>query len=47
MLGAELTLAGVDAVIVERRATPELDGSRAGGLYPRSLEDLDQRGVAD
>ena len=47
MLGAELTLAGVDAVIVERRATPELDGSRAGGLYPRSLEVLDQRGVAD
>jgi 2-polyprenyl-6-methoxyphenol hydroxylase-like FAD-dependent oxidoreductase len=47
MLGAELTLAGVDVVVVERRATQELDGSRAGGLHARTLEVLDQRGVVD
>jgi 3-(3-hydroxy-phenyl)propionate hydroxylase len=47
VLGAELLLGGVDAVIVERRAGPELDGSRAGGLHARTLEVLDQRGVAD
>jgi 3-(3-hydroxy-phenyl)propionate hydroxylase len=47
MLGAELTLAGVDVAVVERRATIELDGSRAGGLHARTLEILDQRGVAD
>src|SRR5262249_32235707 len=46
MLAAELTLANVDVVVVERRATQELDGSRAGGLYPRTIEVLDQRGVA-
>jgi 2-polyprenyl-6-methoxyphenol hydroxylase-like FAD-dependent oxidoreductase len=46
-LGAELTLAGVDVVIVERRATQELDGSRAGGLHSRTIEVLDQRGVAE
>ena len=47
MLAAELALAGVDAVIVERRASQELDGSRAGGLHARTIEVLDQRGVAD
>ena len=47
MLAAELKLAGVDAVIVERRANQDLDGSRAGGLHPRSIEVLDQRGVAE
>src|SRR6185503_10374048 len=49
MLGAELTLAGVDVAIVERRATSELEGSRAGagGLHSRTLEVLDQRGVVD
>jgi 2-polyprenyl-6-methoxyphenol hydroxylase-like FAD-dependent oxidoreductase len=47
MLAAELTLAGVDAVVIERRASLELDGSRAGGLHARSLEVLDQRGVVD
>ena len=47
MLGAELALAGVDAVIVERRADQELAGSRAGGLHSRTIEVLDQRGVAD
>lgn len=47
MLAAELTLAGVDAAIVERRAGHELDGSRAGGLHARTIEVLDQRGVAE
>ena len=47
MLAAELTLAGIDVVIVERRASQELDGSRSGGLHARTLEVLDQRGVAD
>ncbi|MGE0729820.1 MAG: FAD-dependent monooxygenase [Acidimicrobiia bacterium] len=47
MLAAELRVAGVDALIVERRATQDLDGSRAGGLHPRTIEVLDQRGVAE
>jgi 3-(3-hydroxy-phenyl)propionate hydroxylase len=47
MLAGELTLAGVDVVIVEPRATPDLDGSRAGGLYSRTIEVLDQRGIAE
>jgi 2-polyprenyl-6-methoxyphenol hydroxylase-like FAD-dependent oxidoreductase len=47
MLAAELALARVDVVIVERRETQDLVGVRAGGLLPRTLEVLDQRGVAD
>jgi 3-(3-hydroxy-phenyl)propionate hydroxylase len=47
MLAAELALAGIDVAIVERRASQELDGSRAGGLHSRTIEVLDQRGVAD
>ncbi|HEX7275772.1 MAG TPA: FAD-dependent monooxygenase [Acidimicrobiales bacterium] len=47
MLAAELTLAGIDVVVVERRASQELDGSRAGGLHARTIEVLDQRGVAE
>ncbi len=47
MLAGELTLAGVDAAIVERRASAELIGSRAGGLHSRTIEVLDQRGIAD
>jgi 2-polyprenyl-6-methoxyphenol hydroxylase-like FAD-dependent oxidoreductase len=46
MLAGELALAGVDAAIVERRASQELDGSRAGGLHSRTIEVLDQRGIA-
>jgi 2-polyprenyl-6-methoxyphenol hydroxylase-like FAD-dependent oxidoreductase len=46
MLAGELALAGVDVAIVERRASQELAGSRAGGLHARSLEVLDQRGIA-
>jgi 2-polyprenyl-6-methoxyphenol hydroxylase-like FAD-dependent oxidoreductase len=47
MLGAELALAGVDVAIVERRASQDLAGARAGGLQSRTLEVLDQRGVVD
>jgi 2-polyprenyl-6-methoxyphenol hydroxylase-like FAD-dependent oxidoreductase len=47
MLAAELALAKVDVAIVERRATFELDDSRAGGLLSRTIEVLDQRGIAD
>src|SRR5215218_7025515 len=47
MLAAELALAGVDVAIVERRASHNLTGSRAGGLHSRTIEVLDQRGIAD
>jgi 2-polyprenyl-6-methoxyphenol hydroxylase-like FAD-dependent oxidoreductase len=47
MLAGELTLAGIDVAIVERRASQELDGSRSGGLHSRTIEVLDQRGIAD
>jgi 2-polyprenyl-6-methoxyphenol hydroxylase-like FAD-dependent oxidoreductase len=47
MLAAELALADVDAVVVERRSSQELDGPRARGLHARTIEVLDQRGVAD
>lgn len=47
MLAGELALAGVDVAIVERRSTPELAGSRAGGFHSRTIEILDQRGIAD
>ena len=47
MLAADLSVAGVDVVLVERRATPELVGSRAGGFHARTLAILDQRGIVD
>jgi 3-(3-hydroxy-phenyl)propionate hydroxylase len=47
MLAGELALAGIDVVIVERRLSQDLDGSRAGGLHARTIEVLDQRGIAD
>src|SRR5215212_6343576 len=47
MLAAELALAGVDVAIVERRASQDLVGSRAGGLHSRTIEVFDQRGIAD
>jgi 3-(3-hydroxy-phenyl)propionate hydroxylase len=46
-LEGELALAGVDVVIVERRASHDLAGSRAGGLHSRTIEVLDQRGIAE
>jgi 3-(3-hydroxy-phenyl)propionate hydroxylase len=47
MLAGELKLANVDVAIVERRATQELAGTRAGGLHARTLEMLDLRGLAE
>jgi 2-polyprenyl-6-methoxyphenol hydroxylase-like FAD-dependent oxidoreductase len=47
MLAAELALAGVDVAIVERRPAGEPVESRAGGFHARTIEVLDQRGVAD
>jgi 2-polyprenyl-6-methoxyphenol hydroxylase-like FAD-dependent oxidoreductase len=47
MLAGELALAGVEVAIVERRASQDLIGSRAGGLHSRTIEVLDQRGIAD
>jgi 2-polyprenyl-6-methoxyphenol hydroxylase-like FAD-dependent oxidoreductase len=40
-------LARIDVAIVERRENQELVGSRAGGLQTRTIEVLDQRGIAD
>src|SRR6266516_5097810 len=47
MLDGELKLAGIDVVIIERRANQHVDGSRARGLHSRAVEVLDQRGIAD
>jgi 2-polyprenyl-6-methoxyphenol hydroxylase-like FAD-dependent oxidoreductase len=47
MLAAELTLAGTDVLIVERRASFQLESSRSRGLHSRTIEVLDQRGVAE
>jgi len=47
MVAGELALAGVDVAILERRASQDLVGSRAGGLHSRTIEMLDQRGIAD
>jgi 3-(3-hydroxy-phenyl)propionate hydroxylase len=47
MLAAELALAGVDVAIVERRASQDLVGARAGGLHSRTIEVFDQRGIAE
>jgi 3-(3-hydroxy-phenyl)propionate hydroxylase len=47
MLAGELALQGVDVVVVERRTNQEVEGSRAGGLLARTIEVLDQRGIAE
>ena len=47
MLAGELALAGVDVALVERRPSQELSGSRALGITSRTIEVLDQRGIAD
>ncbi|MBL8680441.1 MAG: FAD-dependent monooxygenase [Myxococcales bacterium] len=46
-LAAELALARVDVAIVEPRAAQVVEGLRAGGLHARTIEILDQRGVAE
>jgi 2-polyprenyl-6-methoxyphenol hydroxylase-like FAD-dependent oxidoreductase len=47
MLAAELALAKVDVAVIERRPDHVLAGSRGGGFHSRTIEVLDQRGVAD
>jgi 2-polyprenyl-6-methoxyphenol hydroxylase-like FAD-dependent oxidoreductase len=47
MLAGELALAGIDVAIVERRVSQDVVESRAGGLHSRTIEILDQRGIAD
>jgi len=47
MLAGELKLAHVGVAIVERRTNQDLVGSRARGLHSRTIEVLDQRGLAD
>ena len=47
MLAGELALARIDVAIVERRESQVVTGSRAGGLHSRTIEILDQRGIAD
>jgi 3-(3-hydroxy-phenyl)propionate hydroxylase len=47
MLAAELALAKVNVAIVERRTSQDLGASRSRGLLSRTIEVLDQRGIAD
>ncbi len=47
MLGAELTLAGADVVIIEKRADKTRIQPGALGLHARTLEVFDQRGIVD
>jgi 3-(3-hydroxy-phenyl)propionate hydroxylase len=47
MLAGELALAGVDVLILERRTSTELVGTRARGFHSRTVEILDQRGIAE
>jgi len=47
VLACELALAGLDVVLLERRPTPELAGTRARGFHSRTLEIFDQRGLAE
>jgi 3-(3-hydroxy-phenyl)propionate hydroxylase len=47
MLAAELALMRVDVAIVERRENQDLAGARALGIQARTLEVLDQRGIAE
>ena len=47
MLAGELATAGVDVEILERRTTQDLAGTRARGFHARTIEILDQRGLAE
>ena len=47
MLAGELALAGIDVEVLERRSSTDLVGSRARGFHARTIELLDQRGIAD
>lgn len=47
MLAGELCLAGVNVALIERRPDQELSGARALGISSRTIEVLDQRGIAE
>jgi 2-polyprenyl-6-methoxyphenol hydroxylase-like FAD-dependent oxidoreductase len=47
MLAGELALARLDVVLVERRETQDLASARSRGLHARTIEVLDQRGIAE
>lgn len=47
MLAGELKLAGVNVTLIERRPNQELSGARALGISSRTIEVLDQRGIAE
>ena len=47
MLAGELALAGVDVVVLERRQTADLVGTRARGFHSRTIELFDQRGIVE
>src|SRR4051812_14637319 len=47
MLAGELALAGGDVAVLERRPNQDLSGARALGISSRTIELLDQRGIAD
>jgi 3-(3-hydroxy-phenyl)propionate hydroxylase len=46
-LATELRRGGVDVLLLDRQASRAVDGSRAAGLQPRTIELLDQRGIVD
>jgi 2-polyprenyl-6-methoxyphenol hydroxylase-like FAD-dependent oxidoreductase len=46
-LATELRRGGTDVLLLERRPNRGVDGSRAAGMQPRTIEMLDQRGVAE
>jgi 3-(3-hydroxy-phenyl)propionate hydroxylase len=46
-LATELRRGGVGALLLDRQPDRGVDGSRAAGLQPRTIEMLDQRGIAD
>lgn len=46
-LATELRLGGADVILLEKRPHRGVDGSRAAGMQPRTIEMLDQRGVVD
>jgi len=46
-LAAELRRGGIEVILLERRSRRDMDGSRAAGMQPRTIEMLDQRGIAD
>src|ERR1700751_4563782 len=46
-LATELRRGDANVLLLDRRPNRGVDGSRAAGMQPRTIEMLDQRGVAD